>query len=371
MIAQGGYGCVYHPEMNKDGKQTNNEKFVSKIQLKNMFQTKNEIAIGKIMSKIKDSELFFGPVESASGINIGKMDKTLKSSCSMIKEYKDDRFVLLQIRYIGKNNFQEYFLNLQDNKNAFLYLIETYKRLLKSIDVLNNNRLVHFDLKDNNIMFSERNILPVIIDFGLSIRLDEVKENLDKFFYIYAPDYYYWPLEVHYLNFILNIDSNPTQDDIANMAILYVKNNTVLKKYFSSEFRENYLLKCLKILKGYRKSNNIINVILDTANTWDNYSLSLLYLKYLSFFNPIGFVKNPFMIKFSELLLYNIHPNPKKRKSAKDTLNLFDESFNIENVNKTSNFLEILENLSKVSSEMKRAIKADIKELKRLESLII
>jgi len=100
MIAQGGYGCVYHPEMNKDGKQTNNEKFVSKIQLKNMFQTKNEIAIGKIMSKIKDSELFFGPVESASGINIGKMDKTLKSLSSIANMHCATCFI--------KNNFMNF-----------------------------------------------------------------------------------------------------------------------------------------------------------------------------------------------------------------------------------------------------------------------
>ena len=371
MIAQGGYGCVYYPEIDKRGKETKNKKFVSKLQLKNLFQTKNEIAIGKIIETIKNADYFFSPVDSASNINVGKMNKKIASPCDMLKNYKSDQFILMKIKYIGKNNFQEYFLNLKDNKNAFLYLIETYKRLLSGIDILNKNRLVHFDLKDNNIMFSETKIIPIIIDFGLSIRLDEVKKNLDKYFYIYAPDYYYWPLEVHYLNYIIHIDPNPTQDDITTMAVMYVKNNTVLEKYFSIDFRKNYFKKCLKILEKYRKTKNIINKILEKANTWDNYTLSLLYLKYLSFFNPTGFVKNPFTSNFCELLLYNIHPNPDKRKTAEETLINYEKIFCNKNVNITSNFIEILENLSKVSTEMKKAIKADKKELIRLESIIL
>jgi serine/threonine protein kinase len=371
MIAQGGYGCVYYPEMDKDGKETNNKKYVSKLQLKNMFQTKNEIEIGKMLEEIKNGELFFSGINSASNINIAKINKKLASPCDMLKNYKSDQFILMRIKYIGKNNFQEYFLNLQDNKNAFLYLIETYKRLLSGIDILNKNRLVHFDLKDNNIMFSESKVIPIIIDFGLSIRLDDAKNNLDKYFYIYAPDYYYWPLEVHYLNFLINIDTNPTDDDIRTMAIMYVKNNTVLENYFSINFRKKYLKECLKVLEKLRKTKNVIDKILEKANTWDNYTLSLLYLKYLSFFNPTGFVKNPFTSNFCELLLYNIHPNPDKRKTAEETLKSFETIFCNKNVNVTSNFIEILENLSKVSAEMKRAIKADKKELMRLESIIL
>jgi len=371
MIAQGGYGCVYYPEMDKHGKETKNKKYVSKLQLKNMFQTKNEIAIGKIIEKIKNADLFFSGVNSVSNINIAKMNKKMQSPCDMLKKYKSDQFILMRIKYIGEKNFQEYFLNLKDNKNAFLYLIETYKRLLSGIDILNKNRLVHFDLKDNNILFSESKIIPIIIDFGLSIRLDEVKKNLDKYFYIYAPDYYYWPLEVHYLNYIINIDPNPTKDDITNMAIMYVKNNIVLEKYFSINFRKKYFKKCLKILEKYRKTENIVDKILEKTNTWDNYTLSLLYLKYLSFFNPTGFVKNPFTSNFCELLLYNIHPNPDKRKTAEETLINFEKIFSIKNVNITSNFIEILENLSKVSTEMKKAIKGDKEELIRLESIIL
>jgi hypothetical protein len=155
------------------------------------------------------------------------------------------------------------------------------------------------------------------------------------------------------------------------MAVMYVKNNTVLEKYFSIDFRKNYFKKCLKILEKYRKTKNIINKILEKANTWDNYTLSLLYLKYLSFFNPTGFVKNPFTSNFCELLLYNIHPNPDKRKTAEETLINYEKIFCNKNVNITSNFIEILENLSKVSTEMKKAIKADKKELIRLESIIL
>ena len=60
-----------------------------------------------------------------------------------------------------------------------------------------------------------------------------------------------------------------------------------------------------------------------------------------------------------------------KRKTAKETLINFEKIFSIKNVNITSNFIEILENLSKVSTEMKKAIKGDKEELIRLESIIL
>ena len=43
---------------------------------------------------------------------------------------------------------------------------------------------------------------PIIIDFGLSIDINQIKYEktyLKKLFYIYA-EYYIWPLEIHYLS---------------------------------------------------------------------------------------------------------------------------------------------------------------------------
>ena len=65
-----------------------------------MFQTKNEIAIGKIIEKIKNADLFFSGVNSVSNINIAKMNKKMQSPCDMLKKYKSDQFILMRIKLL-------------------------------------------------------------------------------------------------------------------------------------------------------------------------------------------------------------------------------------------------------------------------------
>ena len=69
MIASGGYGCVYRPEITKHGKQTKNEKIVSKIQLNN-FSSKNEMEISEVLKELKNADDYFGLIENMSNINI-------------------------------------------------------------------------------------------------------------------------------------------------------------------------------------------------------------------------------------------------------------------------------------------------------------
>ena len=54
--------------------------------------------------------------------------------------------------------------------------------------------------------------------------------NLKRFFYIYAPEYYIWPLEVHYMCFLANQSKEPTMMDLKEMAKRYVENNKALNK---------------------------------------------------------------------------------------------------------------------------------------------
>ena len=65
---------------------------------------------------------------------------------------------------------------------------------------MKENGIVHFDIKGDNILFNYDSEQPIIIDFGLSMdvtKLEIKADILKKYFYIYAPDYYVWPLEVY------------------------------------------------------------------------------------------------------------------------------------------------------------------------------
>ena len=72
---------------------------------------------------------------------------------------------------------------------------------------------------------------------------------------------------------------------------------------------------CINYLSQYIKYTDsvIIDKLIKFYYTWDMYSLSVLYLKYLGYMFFDGFTDNELIINISQLFLINIHPNPLMR----------------------------------------------------------
>ena len=103
--------------------------------------------------------------------------------------------------------------------------------------------------------------------------------------------------------------------------------------------------------------------------TWDNYALSLLYIKLLYYLirNETGkVIKNEFVRFFIELCLNNIHPNPKKRLSVQDTIKSFNVFLYNEQVDKESVFEDIIKQIGENKSSVDELIKADKKYMSML-----
>ena len=119
---------------------------------------------------------------------------------------------MLKVRYVFSKDFDTYIIDNKNSSAIFFTLISAYNYLLKSIALIQNANIVHFDLKGQNIVFDLTRQNPIIIDFGLSLHMKEVSNSsLFDYFYVYAPEYYVWPLEVHYLNFLLHVDDEPSE----------------------------------------------------------------------------------------------------------------------------------------------------------------
>ena len=73
-IGEGSYGCIYHPALNKDGSESENKKFVSKIQKDNKYAN-NEIKIGELVSKIDGYINHFAPILMKEKMKITKVKK--------------------------------------------------------------------------------------------------------------------------------------------------------------------------------------------------------------------------------------------------------------------------------------------------------
>ena len=111
------------------------------------------------------------------------------------------------------------------------------------------------------------------------------------------------------------------------------------------------------------------NYILRFWNTWDNYSLSIIYIKFIYFIirsNDKSIFKNGFVSYFTELLLMNIHPDPTRRLSLENTLKQFNKYLYNNPINKADKFQELSESFAKNKRSVNKELKLNSRKIKTL-----
>ena len=351
LLDEGGYGCVFHPALNNKGEDMKTDKLVSKLQRFDQSAI-NELEISKIVSNIEGFKNHYAPVIKYSNVNISKIKTDNLKNCSLISNEKINKLINMKMEYVNGIAFINYLIENKDNNKFINSIIQSYIHLLKGFNILLNNNIVHFDVKGDNILFAEDKELPIIIDFGLSIDFNILLNSpittklLKKYFYVFAPDYYIWPLEVHYLCYLLKINMFPNDSEIKQIAKVVTKYNIAITKNFSPEFQKKYEELCYNQLIVYKNTskslNKIVQEILRHYKTWDNYGLSMLFLNFFKYFkSENGYIKNDFITFFSELLLKNIHPDPDKRLDIVKTWQVFTEYIYNQNVKNILTFTDI------------------------------
>ena len=329
LLSQGGFGCVYYPGITCSGKREPRKTIVTKLQ-KSDFNASNEVYIGRLIKKIPDYELFYLPVIESCPVNIRNIDRELITECQVVAKSQDVPFILMSIPYVSNRGFFGVVTDKSlGRKQVISILAHTYSYLLMAIENLVKIKVVQFDLKGDNILYNLATKDPQIIDFGISLPMSKISpQNWSKYFYAYAPEYHVWPLEVHLINFLLHVSSPLSAEDIPSIVKPYTKKNKALS-LFSSDFKERYSKLCEVCLKEYvgKAKEKIIPELISHYSTWDNYSLSMLYLKALSHMFPEGVKRNKIIVRFTQLLILNISPDAASRVSLSETKKQFEEIF--------------------------------------------
>ena len=372
LLSEGGFGCVFNPSMKCDG-TSDSEKHVSKIQRYDN-SAKNEIAIGNILSNIPEYRNHFAPVISHCSIDIGQIKDKDKSKCMLFKKKKTNKYVLMKLDYVEGMEFLQYMVKNANSVQIINNIINSFNHILRSISLLVNKKIIHYDLKGSNILYSIQKKMPLIIDYGLSINMNNINNmNLNEVFYTYAPQYYVWPLEVHYLGLLFNVEKEPTEAALKNLAKVYVENNKGLNKNFSPNFLKKFEKMCLDQLKLYSQMafDERVKYLMNFWNTWDNYALSITYLRFLRYLAIQGFYENSFINFMGKLLLQNIHPNPNKRLSLIDTTHTYNGFLYKEQIDVDSTFEELtdefVKNKQNINKKLKNQQKLDIKDTKTMK----
>jgi serine/threonine protein kinase len=390
LLSQGGFVCVYYPGIRctkpKDDSDVDDDmsKYVSKLQRAN-FNSVNEANIGLRVKNNPIYKYFFLPVVSECPVKMASFSKTnedLVSKCEVIKDI-DKAYTLMKIPYANnKPIIEEIFDEIRDKKHVVVSMLESYTHLLKAIQIMIDMDVIHFDLKSDNVLYDSDMNHANIIDFGLSIPIDKLpnKNDNDKkyyelmkeYFYLYAPEYYVWPIEVHIINYLLHEleegeDISGIAERISEEYVTTNKGLKMLSKSFVADYQEACKRCVLDVLDATRpdslekRKRGIIDGLIKSYDTWDNYAISIIYLRYIHLLFPDGFPENQFYIQFSQLLLRNIHPDPIMRFSITTARERLYELFYLNE--DVDTYIKMIEDIEPVLKDVKTVIKSDMETL--------
>ena len=204
LLAQGTFGCIYHPGMTCDHEPLD-AKYVTKIHSSEEKSAENEIAISKKIKTIPNYELYFSPVLENCEVNLAKVDKEEVEKCNFVKADIDKKktmtYISTKIRFIDGSSLLDYVK--QHSKYSIISFL--YKTLCENVKKLAEKEIVHFDLRENNMIVSKKGI-PIIIDFGISIDFSnkKIKNSLQNTFYAFTTKYKPWCIEIVLICFIAN-----------------------------------------------------------------------------------------------------------------------------------------------------------------------
>jgi hypothetical protein len=146
-------------------------------------------------------------------------------------------------------------------------------------------------------------------------------------------DFIHKPIEIHVLFYLIQNDIHTISYSlIEEITENFIKNLYILN-LFSEKYKESYKNSCIETLKKYinKSKSQIIMDILKYHNTWDIYSLSIIYLHIIGnicrIFSLKGTFFNKIVIEFSK----NIHPNPLKRDNLSNLLEVFEKLHEYQN----------------------------------------
>jgi len=317
--------------------EENTSKISRNVVKKNFILLKNEIRISKIIKQIPYFFLNFDQILNHREFKIAEIDDDRFEKCTILNN-SGEYFLLT---YINREKLVSFSTFLKENrqesnklitkKKYIIKIINSFKNLLKMVNLLHAKNIVHMNLTPKYILFKE-NELPFLTNFEKSFILEdnniEIKNKEDIYkinFSYYDPQKIYFPIEMHLLCYMNEHNyMSLSASNIENVVDEWLTclSLTSIKKYIYGDLKSNALssLRCFINKPKYE----IHKMIFSFAHTWNNYSLSIIYLQILSSLDDKVY-PHRFTKEYVSLLLNNVSGNCSKRETSESTLSLFDE----------------------------------------------
>lgn len=358
LIATGSKTCIINPNIrcknNKHKKR--NKKSISKIAFGEKAEeySNREKYINDMVKRIpgyKKWALIYDdlckPPSYSESIEIDKeIRKCLKDEStyelhSGVESKKAELFDINSVMLIGEfggETFGDYFENnfkaidtTKELEKEFLILMKKMKDMFKGLVDLNKYEISHLDIKENNIVMSNRNFK--FIDFGLSNKFSKIEHFIQRANNEFRTTriYTWYPPEYIFAFRTLEEFNNEIQLIEEHGIFDYRKHTEVLDELYDFLFDldlQEYLLNLFQYFKTVD-----INVFMkeynDIIKTIDCYSFGLLIPILFYRFGLIDFIQESVMIsEFFNLFKLMANPNHKKRIEIDIAYGVFEELLN-------------------------------------------
>jgi len=316
-LSSGAYGCVYYPGYSCEGKPIKKNGLVTKL-VKDNFTTQTEIVVGHHVRKhVPNYGKHFIVVSKQCKVDESRLDQ-LKEGCKMLDRSKTRKYVLLYSVYLKSIELYD----MIEKGVRLSQLLRFFFDLVRKVTLLMEAGIVHNDLHMGNVLYTNKGNL-FIIDFGLSIKADLLKENkpdyLREIFHSYTPNWKWWPLEYHLITYVLNVGPL-TEDALKSTVEEYLKSmHYVLKSVYGLGFLDTYQSIALSVYRPWiqKTQSEQLAFFLSFWHTWDSYKIANHFIHmYQEQDMDVPIWKNH--------LLRMIHADPAKRPTVQDLRQMQD-----------------------------------------------
>lgn len=327
LLSQGAYGCVFRPGIKCDG-TLDSDKVITKIQVKKA-RTEDEPRIGEILYKSANHEKYFAPVEKVCKASLSTIESQQIKRCEIWQKNKESKeFVACRVRYVGEDTLG---IHMDKYKTAFpvdvfSHLWDTHMYLADALEILETKRIVHHDIKENNIVFHEKYHHPVLIDFGVGFHLDHMYSDnkLREIFFTHYEKYPPWCIDILCIASIVENEGwEKRKVDVNRMETIIntvFEDNDTYKICSKIGSIQNEKKKWIQYVHSFsqKQGKGVVNELLMYWNTWDMYSVNVMILMLINDYKWLH-EEGP-MKGYVEYLVKQILSIPSKRNTIERTI---------------------------------------------------
>lgn len=217
-----------------------------------------EMKIGKIIQKIPHYSWHYLPIEKSCRVSLYRGSKKIEN---------DENNVSLTYRNIGNTTLKEYLQSLPDENIRQVKIMDCFNYVIYSIKKLLKFNVIHFNIKETNILYDIQNHRPILSHFQHSFLTDDVQNVF------FSDDFYvYWCVEIYMMN---QAFFHPwTKEKSTNEIQKYLKK--FIHENFLIENKEQTYANYEKFFRQFYSSTSeqmIKQLFIPTVfSTWDTYS---------------------------------------------------------------------------------------------------